>query len=176
MNKYDDNLLLPKISNEMHIQYNGFNARVYFWQELYKKYPENYWCRVFGDRMKSASKKEIKEMLKESFILEEMFYNAVVNKINVDSKESVDLMWAFIKHLEFFHEFNEFFYDVFMEFCERGMDLDKYMPDIQSKIENEPIFLKQSHLFGLVSKDYLNVIYNVLRANKDTVLRNRDSI
>jgi len=63
-----------------------------------------------------------------------------------------------------------------MEFCERGMDLDKYMPDIQSKIENEPIFLKQNPLLGLVSKDYLNVIYNVLKANKDTVLRNRDSI
>lgn len=171
MKKYSQDLLLPQVTDEINFQYGNFNARVYFWQQLYKKYPDNYWCKVFGNKMRNATDEERQKMLDKSFVLEDMFYNAVVNKISTDSQEALDLMWEFIDHLEFFHEFNEFFYDVFMEFCERGSDLNERMPDIQLAIEKNPKFLKDNPLFGLVSKEYVDIIYNMLKINKDIILK-----
>lgn len=166
MKKYDKNLLLPEGLEAVYLQSGDFNARVFFWKEIYKKYPDNYWSKVFQERMRNASQEEMKRMLDKAFVLEDMFYNVVVNKISLDSQEAIDLMWQFIDHLEFFHKFDDFFYDIFIEFCERDQTIDQ----VDQEIAKDPQFLKNNPLFGLVSKEYTDVIYNLLKNNRNQVL------
>lgn len=166
MKTYGDNFLLPAGLDKIYQQSGDFNARTFFWKETYSQYPDNYWTKVFQDRMKNAKPDEMKNMLDKAFVLEDMFYNAVVNNISLDSKEALDLMWQFVEHLEFFHKFDEFFYDIFIEFCER----DQTIPEIDEAIKKNPIVLKTNPLFGLVSKEYTGLIYNLLKSNKDIVL------
>lgn len=166
MKKYDENLLLPEGLDFIYLQSGDFNARVFFWQEIYKKYPDNYWAKLFKKRMIEVSNEERQIMLKKSFALEDMFYNAVANKIDLGSKEAIELMWAFVDHLEFFHKFDDFFYDIFIEFCERKQSIN----EVDNIISKNPEFLKNNPLFGLVSREYIDIIYNLLKSNKDTVL------
>ncbi len=166
MKKYDKNFLLPEGLDAVYLQSGDFNARKYFWEETYRKYPDNYWVITFQNKLKNASPEDMQSMLKKAFVLEDMFYHAVADKISLDSQEAIDLMWEFVDHLEFFHEFNDFFYDIFIEFCERKQTID----DVDKAIAEDPSFLKSNPLFGLVSKEYIDIIYNLLKNNKEAVL------
>lgn len=170
MTKYSEDMLLPKVTNEIFLQSKDLNARVYFWEQLYKKYPNNYWCKVFKDKMENCSKEEILEMRRISFELEDKFYEALVNKIDLDGQEASELLDLFIKHMEFFHPFDEFFYEVFLEFCERSRGFNEKIPGIKKAIEKDPKFLKNNPVMGLISEEYSDIIYNILQKNKETIL------
>lgn len=144
MKKYDKNLLLPDGLEAVYLQTGDFNARVFFWKEIYEKYPDNYWSKIFQNKMKNANPEDMKKMLEKAFVLEEMFYNVVTNKIDLQSKEALDLMWQFVDHLEFFHKFDDFFYDIFIEFCERDQTIDQ----VDQEIAKDPTFLKETPYLG----------------------------
>lgn len=169
MKKYNENELLPIGLDRIYLQSGDFNARTFFWKEIYKNYPDNYWAKIFQNKMKNTSVEEMQKMLQKSFVLEDMFYNVVVNKIDLNSKEALDLMWQFVDHLEFFHKLDDFFYDIFIEFCERGESIS----EVDEAIAKDPTVLKKNPLFGLVSREYIDVIYNLFKNNKDSILNRK---
>lgn len=170
MKIYKEDDLLPKITNEVTIKHSGNNPRTSLWQTLYKNNPNNYWCKVFVNRMSSATTEEIKFMIDMGTQLEEELSNIINYQIEYNGQEAKKILGLLIKHLEFFHKMDEHFFDTIIELCERAKDFDKQLPWLDLAIAQNPNFLKENPLIGMLSKKYNMLIYNVLLFHKKEIL------
>lgn len=176
MKKYNEDELLPKITNEVTIKYNNNNPRVSLWRTLYENNPNNYWCKVFVKRMHEASKEEINFMIKMGADLE-TYLALVINKsIDPFGEDAVNILTSLIRHLEFFHKMDEHFYDTLVELCERAEDFDKQMPWLDIVISTNPNFLSENPLVGMLSKRYNGIIMDILVKNKKEILEGKFSV
>lgn len=173
--KYTKNELLPQITNEVTLKYNGNNPRTSLWQTLYKENPENYWCKIFKKRMNEANNEEIKFMIEMGIALEKKLANIIDKEVNI-RQESDEVLGFLIKHLEFFHKMNEHFYYTLIELCERANSFSKEMPWLDELILKDPSFLKQNPLIGMLSKRYNGIILSILLLNKEKILRGEYSV
>ncbi len=176
MKIYKEDDLLPKITNEVTIRYAGNNPRTSLWQTLYNKNPNNYWCKVFIKRMKEASSDEIRFMIDMGTKLEEELSDIINYDIDPVGPEANKILGLLIKHLEFFHEMNEHFFDTIVELCERAKKFDEDMPWLDPLISNNPNFLKENPLIGMLSKRYNGIILGMLLSNKKAILEGEFSV
>ena len=176
MKKYNENNLLPKITNEVTLQHNGINPRKSLWQTLYDNNPDNYWCKVFVDRMKTASQEEIKEMIHYGVRLEEVLVKAVGQMDSPSIQDEEEILTSIVRHLEFFHKMDEHFFDTIIELCERAEDFSKQIPWLDILIMSDPGFLSKNPLIGMLSKRYNATMYRVLLSNKEKILNGGYSV
>lgn len=174
--KYNENDLLPKITNEVTLKYNGNNPRTSLWKTLYQNNPENYWCKVFVKKMSESNKEDIMFMVKMGTELEEELAKIINSNVDPYSKEAKKILSLLIKHLEFFHKMNEHFYDTLVELCERAESFSKEMPWLDDLISKNPNFLSQNPLIGMLSKRYNGIILKMLIANKNEILKGEYSV
>jgi hypothetical protein len=176
LKKYNEDQLLPIITNEVTLEYAGNNPRTSLWKTLYQNNPNNYWCILFAEKMKTASKDEIKYMQSMGEGLE-VYLSEIINKnVNSIGEEADRLLFCLIRHLEFFHVLDEYFFDVLVELCERAEGFDKQMPWLDPLISSNPNFLKENPLIGMLSKKYNGIILNILKDNRDRILKGEFSV
>ncbi len=170
MKKYSDNDLLPKITNEVTIKYNSNNPRTSLWHTLYQNNPDNYWCKVFVKKIKESNKEDISFMIEMGVYLEDELARVINNNISPVGPDADKILTFLIRHLEFFHKMNDHFYDTLIELCERAEEFDKQMPWLDPIISQNPNFLKENPLIGMLSKRYNGIILDMLVANRDKIL------
>jgi len=173
---YKDDDLLPKITNEVTVKYAGNNPRTSLWKTLYKNNPNNYWCKVFVNRMNEARPEEILFMISMGTQLEEELSNIVNKNIDYRGLESKKILTLLVRHLEFFHKMDEHFFDTIIELCERARDFDKQLPWLDLVISENPNFLKENPLIGMLSKKYNMLMYNMLLSYKKEILDGEFSV
>lgn len=173
---YNENELLPKITNEVTLEYAGNNPRTSLWKTLYKNNPDNYWCKIFLEKMRSSSKESIILMQKYGEDLEVHLSDIINKNISINGPEAEKLLFLLINHLEFFHSMNEHFFDTLVELCERAEEFDKQMPWLDPLISQNPNFLKENPLIGMLSKRYNGIILDILKSNKDRILKGEFSV
>lgn len=176
MKNYSEDYLLPKITSEVTIKYNSNNPRTSLWQTLYKNNPKNYWCKIFASRMREAKIEDIKNMIDMGSALEEELANIINKNISPEGLEADRVLGFLIRHLEFFHKMDEHFYDTLIELCERAEDFDKQLPWLDILISQNPNFLKENPLIGMLSKKYNGIILKMLVLNKDKILKGEYSV
>ena len=111
MKIYSDNELLPKITNEVTLKHNLINPRKSLWHTLYENNPDNYWCKVFVDRMSSATKDDSDMRIYYGVRLEDILVKTVGKLDLVTADEEHEILISIVRHLEFFHTMNEHFFD-----------------------------------------------------------------
>lgn len=176
MKIYSENDLLPKITNEVTLKHNLINPRKSLWHTLYQNNPDNYWCKVFIDRMSSAKKDDIDMMIHYGVRLEEVLVKTVGKADSITAEEEYEILISIVRHLEFFHKMNEHFFDTIIELCERAEEFDKQMPWLDVMILSNPGFLSQNPLLGMLSKRYNATMYTTLLANKEKILGGEFSV
>lgn len=176
MKIYTDNELLPKITNEVTLKHNLINPRKSLWHTLYENNPDNYWCRVFVDRMASATKDQIDIMIHYGVRLEEILVKTVGKIDSITAEEEHEILISIVRHLEFFHKINEHFFDTIIELCERAEDFGRQMPWLDMMILSNPGFLSQNPLVGMLSKRYNATMYRTLITNKEKILEGEFSV
>ena len=167
---------MPKITNEVTLKHNLINPRTSLWHTLYENNPDNYWCKVFIDRMSSATKDEIDMMIHYGVRLEEILVKTVGKIDSITSDEQHEILISIVRHLEFFHIMNEHFFDTIIELCERAEEFDKQLPWIDMMILSNPVFLSQNPLVCILSKRYNATMYTTLVANKEEILGGKFSV
>lgn len=140
------------------------------WLDLYKNNPDNYWCKVFIDRMSSATQDEIKNMAHYGVRIEQILAKTLNRSDSISSEEEHEVVTSIVRHLEFFHKMNEHFFDAVIELCDRAKDCHKDMPWLETVILSNPKLLSQNPLLGMLSTAYTSVISRSLLSNKDKVL------
>lgn len=176
MKIYSENELLPKITNEVTLKHNFINPRKSLWHTLYQNNPDNYWCKVFVDRMSSATKGDIDMMIHYGVRLEEILVKTVGRLDSITPEEEHEILISIVRHLEFFHKMDEHFFDTIIELCERAEEFDKKMPWLDALILSNPNFLSQNPLVGMLSKRYNATMYSTLIANKEKILGGEFSV
>lgn len=176
MKIYTDNELLPKITNEVTLKHNLINPRKSLWHILYENNPDNYWCRVFVDRMALATKDQIDIMIHYGVRLEEILVKTVGKADSITAEEEYEILICIVRHLEFFHKMNEHLFDTIIELCERAEDFSKQMPWLDIMILSNPGFLSQNPLVGMLSKRYNATMYRTLITNKEKILGGEFSV
>jgi hypothetical protein len=173
---YSDNELLPKITDEINLTDSLMDPKKSMWYTLYKNNPDNYWCKIFIDRMSSAKKDEIDKMVYYGVRLEEVL-SKIVSKLDpITPEDDHEIVISIVRHLEFFHKMNEHFFYAVVEFCERAKDSSKERPWVDSIILSNPKILSQNPLLGMLSTRYTSAISNALLSNKEKVLGGEFSI
>ncbi len=176
MKLYSDNELLPKVTNEINLKNSLIDPKKSMWYTLYKNNPDNYWCKIFVDRMSSAKKDEINIMAKYGVRLEQILCKIVSNPDPATPEEEDEIVISIVRHLEFFHKMDEHFFYTVIEFCERAKNSSKEMPWVEAIILSNPKILSQNPLLGMLSTRYSSMISNALLSKKEKVLGGEFSI
>ncbi len=176
LKKYSENDLLPKITNEVTLQHNGINPRKSLWQTLYDNNPNNYWCKVFVDKIRSSSHEEINSMIHYGVRLENVLVKVVGNTDSVSAEDEHEILTCIVRHLEFFHKMDEHFFDTVIELCERAEEFSKQIPWLDTLILSDPGFLSKNPLVGMLSKRYNATMYRLLLSNKEIILNGGYSV
>lgn len=140
------------------------------WLDLYKNNPNNYWCKIFIDRMSSATQDEINSMSHYGVRLEQILAKIVSRPDSITPEEEHEVVTSIVRHLEFFHKMNEHFFDAVIELCDRAKDCHKTMPWLEPLILSNPKLLSKNPLLGMLSTRYTSIISGSLLSNKDKVL------
>lgn len=94
-----------------------YEKRRFIFQEISSLFPSNPWVIKAAEKMKSYSKKEYDEMLKESYMFEKFFNECLSDGIKVPSTDSEKLFEMFIKHIEWFFKVDKESYNELIELC-----------------------------------------------------------
>lgn len=167
---YSQNELLPIVTNEINLKDSLLDPKKGMWQALYKNQPDNYWCKIFIDKMSYAKKDEINMMAHYGVRIEQILAKTVVRPDSITPEEEDEIVTSIVRHLEFFHKMNEHFFDAVIELCNRAQDCHKQMPWLEALILSNPKLLSQNPLLGMLSTTYTSIISNALLSNKDKVL------
>lgn len=170
MKVYSKDELLPMATNEINLRHSLMDPKKSMWLDLYKNNPDNYWCKVFIDRMSSATQDEISIMSHYGVRIEQILAQTVGRPDSITPEEEREVVTSIVRHLEFFHKMNEHFFDVVIELCDRAKDCHKEMPWLEPLILSNPKLLSQNPLLGMLSTTYTSIISRSLLANKEKVL------
>lgn len=94
-----------------------FENRRFLFQDIVRVFPNNPWVIKATEKMKTYSKEEYKEMLKEAYEFQYKFDEVVHLGISAKTEEAHELFVLFIKHIKWFFEIDKFAYSELIELC-----------------------------------------------------------
>ena len=102
---------------KMNFDDDVFENRRFLFQDIAKVLPDNPWVIKATEKMKTYSKDEYSEMLKEAYDFQDKFDEAVNLGISEKTEEAHELFALFIKHIRWFFEIDQYAYDELIQLC-----------------------------------------------------------
>jgi hypothetical protein len=127
-------------------QYKDFENRRFLFQDIAKIFPNNPWVIEATEKMKSYSEEEYLSMVKEAYLFQDKFDNAINLGVSAKTEQGHDLFILFIQHIRWFFEIDKRSYDELLDLCS---------PNVSQ--------------FLIVNKDYSELLYDILIEYREEV-------
>jgi hypothetical protein len=127
-------------------QYKDFENRRFLFQDIAKIFPNNPWVIKATEKMKSYSEEEYLSMVKEAYLFQDKFDNAINLGVSAKTEQGHDLFILFIQHIRWFFEIDKRSYDELLDLCS---------PNVSQ--------------FLIVNKDYSELLYDILIEYREEV-------
>lgn len=162
------------------------------WDYFYKNNPDDHLIKTFMEKSKAMNYDQRKLMMLYAEKLEESLSKVIGKNISYDGEEAAEIIKFLVGHLSFFHNMDSYFVNFLIKLFERSVTeygqkawwrsnekiaiIGPVLPWVDLLDSENPNFLKENPHVDNLSKQYTEILYNVLVANKEKIIGGRFNV